>query len=57
MADFAPGDVVWLKSGGPAMTVVSVRDSTVWVVWFCSITGNKFDHSFAAELLTKVKPK
>ncbi len=36
--EFEPGDMVFLKSGGPRMTVESVGDNygqpTVWCVWF-----------------------
>lgn len=31
------GDVVWLKSGGPSMTVVRLRQSMVTVVWFGNV--------------------
>jgi uncharacterized protein YodC (DUF2158 family) len=39
MAEFKPGDVVQLKSGGPKMTVTQVGNDgfghpAVWVVWF-----------------------
>ena len=31
--EFEPGQIVMLKSGGPAMTVVSVGDNGVECVW------------------------
>jgi len=36
MANFKPGDVVQLKSGGPLMTVTEVGGDPrrVWAVWF-----------------------
>ncbi|HUB65159.1 MAG TPA: DUF2158 domain-containing protein [Methylocella sp.] len=31
---FEPGDVVALKSGGPAMTVIGVKEEGVQCVWY-----------------------
>ena len=31
---FAPGDVVALKSGGPTMTIESIEDDQAACVWF-----------------------
>jgi uncharacterized protein YodC (DUF2158 family) len=31
---FQPGDVVTLKSGGPAMTVIASKDDGVHCVWY-----------------------
>jgi uncharacterized protein YodC (DUF2158 family) len=31
---FAPGDVVVLKSGGPSMTIESIEDDEAACVWF-----------------------
>jgi uncharacterized protein YodC (DUF2158 family) len=32
--DFKIGDVVKLKSGGPKMTVSTIKDGEVWCTWF-----------------------
>lgn len=32
--DFNVGDVVWLKSGGPKMTVTEIDEDEVTCVWF-----------------------
>jgi len=34
MAQFKVGDVVKLKSGGPAMTVSELAVTQVWCMWF-----------------------
>ncbi len=31
---FEPGDVVTLKSGGPTMTVIGVKDDGVQCMWY-----------------------
>ncbi|MFG1420974.1 MULTISPECIES: DUF2158 domain-containing protein [Roseixanthobacter] len=31
---FAPGEIVQLKSGSPALTVIAVEGETVEVLWF-----------------------
>lgn len=31
---FAPGDIVQLKSGSPALTVVTASEAEIAVVWF-----------------------
>jgi uncharacterized protein YodC (DUF2158 family) len=33
-ATFEPGDVVTLKSGGPAMTVIGVKEDGVQCMWY-----------------------
>ncbi|MEJ1160782.1 YodC family protein [Prosthecomicrobium sp. N25] len=33
-ASIEPGDVVMLKSGGPAMTVIEVADNIVTCLWY-----------------------
>ena len=42
---FSVGDVVRLKSGGPAMTVTDIGDDsfgtmTVWCAWFEGVKGH-----------------
>ena len=39
MADFEPGDIVQIKSGGPLMTVVKTDESGVLCLWFNEATG------------------
>lgn len=35
MSEFKEGDVVYLKSGGPAMTITEISDGdSVWCNWF-----------------------
>lgn len=34
MAQFAPGDLAQLKSGGPVMTVNRMADGAVHTIWF-----------------------
>ena len=52
------GDIVWLKSGSPAMTVRSVGiiddADTVEVDWFCEHTP--YDAKFSLVTLTKTQP-
>lgn len=36
---FAPGDVVQLKSGSPALTVTSAADDEVSVIWYAEEVG------------------
>jgi uncharacterized protein YodC (DUF2158 family) len=33
-----PGDVVRMKSGGPGMTVVAVKDDGVHCIWYADMT-------------------
>jgi uncharacterized protein YodC (DUF2158 family) len=45
---FNVGDVVRLKSGGPAMTVKTVMDNLVVCVWFTAegkVVWDKFNHA------------
>lgn len=39
MSPFSQGDVVMLRSGSPAMTVSSVTDNAVAVVWYNPVKG------------------
>ena len=62
--DFAPGDLVRLKSGGPTMTVEQVGktmtsvDDEVFVVWFERVGAKQVvqRETFAPALLEKVTP-
>lgn len=49
------GKVVWLKSGGPAMTVKFLNRASSWTCnWFA---GDEIkEHDFAAEQLTETDP-
>lgn len=48
---FKPGDVVYLKSGGPGMTVDGVANGMVGCVWFDS-DGHDHERVFSEVLLT-----
>ena len=51
---FKVGDVVWLKSGGPSMTVTEVGPM-MFCEWFANnVTSSK---SFPPDALTKKNPK
>ena len=52
--DFQLGDVAWLKSGGPAMTVKKLGEELT-CVWF-SLKHEYHEASFAPVLLTGSKP-
>lgn len=55
MEEFKIGDVVYLKSGGPAMTVSYVEDNSVEAQWFDE--KNKVDFkNFPKATITKTKP-
>jgi uncharacterized protein YodC (DUF2158 family) len=66
VAEFKPGDLVRVKSGGPAMTVEQVgktamlEEDAVWCVWFEKV-GNKQiaqKQTFAPVVLEKAeKPR
>lgn len=55
-----PGTVVWLKSGGPAMTVKSKTSKSSGYLWLCSwFVENKIEvkeHAFTVVQLTIEKP-
>jgi uncharacterized protein YodC (DUF2158 family) len=40
MANFAPGKIVQLKSGGPLMTVTEVKSGDVTCIWFSEQAGD-----------------
>ena len=54
MQQFKPGDVVQLKSGGPAMTVDSMSDETWLCQWFENSTLRS--ESFRPAALQPVPP-
>lgn len=55
---FQKGDVIRLKSGGPAMTVTSVGEAhmssamSVWCVWF-DVKGEQKNGTFPIEAVEK----
>lgn len=52
---FEPGDVIYLKSGGPSMTVEAIKESMVHVQWF---VGDNIGAAWLdAVTVTKTKPK
>lgn len=62
MADFQVGDVVYLKSGGPAMTIVDVDSETGFssVAWFVdgkTVERDAFYHSNLTKENPNTKPK
>ena len=52
---FAPGDIVQLKSGSPALTVVSVAGEEVRVTWYAEEQGAFHEHTLAAVTLEKLE--
>ena len=65
MEEFAPGDIVQLKSGGPLMTVEEVgkdsltEEDTVWCTWFEKV-GNRQERqkeTFRPVTLAKRNPQ
>jgi uncharacterized protein YodC (DUF2158 family) len=53
--NFAIGDQVVLKSGGPDMTIKQITDSDIVCQWFA---GKKLEQGrFAPESITKSTPK
>ncbi|QJP17158.1 DUF2158 domain-containing protein [Starkeya sp. ORNL1] len=53
--EFAPGDVVELKSGGPLLTVVTATAEKVSCIWFEETVGEFRTHEFAPVLLSKAE--
>lgn len=49
---FAPGDVVYLKSGSQALTVVAIDDANVECVWIGD-GGDLFRETIPSVALTK----
>ena len=54
--ELAKGDVVYLKSGGPAMTIAKTRNDSYTVQWIDS-GENLRTHEFPGACLTQVKPR
>jgi uncharacterized protein YodC (DUF2158 family) len=58
---FKTGDVVRLRSGGPAMTVTKVGEQSlthepaVWCVWF--VHNQKFEDTFSPGALMPATPQ
>ena len=52
MTNFEPGNVVCLRSGGPAMTVRKQIGTTVITVWF--IEDDVVEHSFPSKALVSL---
>ncbi len=49
------GAIVWLKTGGPAMTVSYQTGDLLWLcTWFVGFEVK--EHSFSAEQLTETEP-
>jgi len=57
MHGFEVGDVVRLKSGGPAITVSGFKDGDVWCNWFVENHDIPKVHWFMPEMLEKVEPR
>lgn len=52
---FGPGDIAWLRSGGPAMTVKAFSSSGWVCVWF-STTNELKEGVFAEKILLDHPP-
>lgn len=57
MNDIAVGDVVWLKSGSPAFTVLAIDKDGAHVTWTPGKVLSPTQHVFPCECLTKKEPK
>jgi len=54
MSEFKIGDVVWLKSGGPPMTISALKDKFCYCDWFIN---DKMEHGdFVYDILTTEDP-
>jgi len=56
MSDFTKGDIVRLKSGGPKMTVSSVKATAIACQWF-DRNGKTHKSDFDVEMVEKFVPK
>lgn len=52
---FAPGDIVQLKSGSPALTVVEASETNVSVVWFAEETADFRTQTLPSVALEKLE--
>jgi uncharacterized protein YodC (DUF2158 family) len=52
---FKVGDIVWLNSGSPSMTVVETADALCYVAWV-NDAGDKVHDEFAAACLRNSDP-
>jgi uncharacterized protein YodC (DUF2158 family) len=53
-ATFEPGDIVQLKSFGPAMTVIAVTGAGVEVLWYGEVNDEVKTHVIPALALEKI---
>ena len=53
---FAVGEMVMLKSGGPKMTVSSIRGGKAWCIWFInSASAQVMSAKFPADCLVIIR--
>ena len=52
---FAPGDIVQLKSGSPALTVVTASETEVSVVWYAEEVDEFRTHTLPVVALEKLE--
>ncbi len=57
MADFAPGDVVRLKSGGPAMTIDGIENGHCVCLWFGNDNMELQRRHIMPHVLARVMPE
>lgn len=56
-ADFQPGDVVQLKSGGPEMTVKDVTTDLIRVMWYRGRDQEFTSDEFPPQLIYRTKER
>jgi len=57
MNEFKVGDVVYLKSGSPAMTIAKIVQEEIGTIWYNTCTGEYNIGTFQEITLSKIKPK